>query len=69
MGCLKKNHQRTGSTQFSEECKSKAQTNPEYVNEAESMREILKLRKENDELKKEVLFLKKAAAFFAKEID
>ena len=56
-------------TQFSEECQSKAQTNPEYVNEAESMGEILKLRKENDELKKEVLFLKKAAAFFAREID
>ena len=59
----------TWCTQFSEECQNKAEIDPEYTNEAESMREILKLRQENDELKKEVLFLKKAAAFFAKEID
>lgn len=33
------------------------------------MKEILKLRKELEEAKKENLFLKKATAFFAKEID
>ncbi|SFI23353.1 transposase, partial [Selenomonas ruminantium] len=44
--------------EFREEC----QNNPESQNEYDSMKEIRKLRKEN-------LFLKKAAAFFAKEID
>ncbi len=33
------------------------------------MKEMLKLKKENEESRKENLFLKKAAAFFAKEID
>lgn len=33
------------------------------------MEAMLKLKKENEELRKENLFLKKAAAFFAKEID
>ncbi len=33
------------------------------------MKENLRLRKELEEAKKEMLFLKKAAAFFAKEID
>jgi transposase len=33
------------------------------------MKENLRLRKELEEAQKEVLFLKKAAAFFAKEID
>ena len=33
------------------------------------MKENLRLRKELEEAKKENLFLKKAAAFFAKEID
>ncbi len=33
------------------------------------MKELLKLKRDNDELRKEVAFLKKAAAFFAKEID
>ena len=44
--------------EFSEEC----QTSPEIKEEYDYMKEMLKLRKEN-------LFLKKAAAFFAKEID
>ncbi len=48
-----------------EEC----QNNPESQNEYDSMKEIRKLRKEMEELRKENLFLKKAAAFFAKEID
>ena len=33
------------------------------------MKEMLRLKRENEELRKENLFLKKAAAFFAKEID
>ena len=33
------------------------------------MKENLRFRKELEESKKEILFLKKAAAFFAKEID
>ena len=33
------------------------------------MKENLRLRKELEKMKKENLFLKKAAAFFAKEID
>ena len=42
-------------SEFSTECHEKAKINPETINEAELM--------------KENLFLKKAAAFFAKEID
>ena len=42
---------------------SKAQSDYDY------MKENLRLRKELEEAQKEVLFLKKAAAFFAKEID
>ncbi len=51
--------------QFREEC----QTSPESKTEYDNMKELLKLKRENDELRKEVAFLKKAAAFFAKEID
>ena len=35
----------------------------------DNMKGLLKLKKENDELRKEVAFLKKAAASFAEEID
>ena len=42
-------------------------TIPEKQAEKDYFAETLKLEKENEELKKEVLFLKKAAAFFAKE--
>ena len=35
----------------------------------DNMKEMLRLKRENEELRKENLFLKKAAAFFAKEID
>ena len=51
--------------QFRDECQNdtKAQSDHDY------MKENLRLRKELEEAKKEVLFLKKAAAFFAKEID
>ena len=38
-------------------------------NEAEIMKDNLRLRRELAEKEKEILFLKKAAAFFAKEID
>ena len=51
--------------QFREEC----QTSPESKADYNSMKELLKLKRENEELRKEILFLKKAAAFFTKEID
>ena len=55
--------------EFSKECQTKAESNPESPNELELMKENQRLRKELEEVKKEALFLKKAAAFFAKEID
>ena len=56
-------------SEFSEECQQKALANPDNKNELELMKEVRQLRKELEEAKKENLFLKKAAAFFAKEID
>ena len=56
-------------SEFSKECQTKALENPDIPNEMELMKENLRLRKELEEAKKENLFLKKAAAFFAKEID
>lgn len=47
------------------ECK----TNPQLQNETDQMLEIRQLKKELAETQKENKFLKKAAAFFAKEID
>ena len=55
--------------EFREECQIKADINPNTLNEAELMKENLRLRRELEESRKENLFLKKAAAFFAKEID
>ena len=55
--------------EFSEECQKKTEADPTVTNEAELMKENLRLRRELEEMKKENLFLKKAAAFFAKEID
>ena len=55
--------------EFSRECQNKALTDPNAINEAELMKENLQLRKELEESKKEILFLRKAAAFFAREID
>ena len=55
--------------EFSEECQNKAVNNPTIKNEAEIMKENARLRKELEAAKKENFFLKKAAAFFAKEID
>lgn len=51
--------------QFDEEC----ETNPDTQNMKDIYEENRKLRKELEEAKKEILFLKKAAAFFAKELD
>lgn len=51
--------------QYREEC----QTNDEEKSQLELMEELRKVRIKNAELEKENLFLKKAAAFFAKEID
>lgn len=50
---------------FREEC----ETNPELKETKDIYEENRRLRKELEEMKKENLFLKKAAAFFAKEID
>lgn len=49
---------------FSKEC----QNNESAQKDMESMREIYRLRKQVQELEKENVFLKKAAAFFAREI-
>ena len=54
---------------FSKECREQALTNPTAQNELELMKENRRLRAELEEARKENLFLKKAAAFFAKEID
>lgn len=54
--------------EFTKECQQIAQTNPTAVNDADVMKENLRLRRELEDAKKEILFLKKAAAFFAKEI-
>ena len=52
---------------YSEECQFiKPQTSPSF---SENTKEIHELHKRIQELEKENLFLKKAAAFFAKEID
>ena len=44
-------------------------SSPEAKEDYDNMKEMLRLKRENEELRKENLFLKKAAAFFAKEID
>jgi len=51
--------------QFREECQSNAESKSEY----DYMKENQRLRKKLAEAQKENEFLKKAAAFFAKEID
>ena len=55
--------------EFNKECQAQSLQVPSPANEAEIMKENLRLRKELAEKEKESLFLKKAAAFFAKEID
>jgi transposase len=54
--------------EFNKECQEKKQADPSVKNDADLMKENLRLRRELDEAKNENLFLKKAAAFFAKEI-
>ena len=49
--------------------RNECQTNDKAKEDYDFMKENLRLRKELEEIKKENLFLKKAAAFFAKEID
>ena len=56
-------------TKWCQEFREECQSNPEAQKNFDSMKEILRLKKELEEVKKENLFLKKAAAFFAKEID
>ena len=57
----------TVTKKYSEECQfTKPQTSPSF---SENAKEIHELQKRIHELEKENLFLKKAAAFFAKEID
>ena len=51
--------------QFREECRTNEEAQADY----DYMKENLKLKKQLAELQKENDFLKKAAAFFAKEID
>ena len=46
----------------------KVNADPTALSDADLMKENLLLRKELEEARKENLFLKKAAAFFAKEI-
>ena len=55
--------------EFSKGCQNQAVIDSNSINEAELMKENLRLRRELEETRKEILFLKKAAAFFAKEID
>ena len=51
-------------SEFSIECQASLQAKEDY----DSMKKNLRLKRENEELSKETAFLKKAAAFFAKEI-
>ena len=55
--------------EFSEECRQKASKNLTARNDLELMKENRRLREELADARKENLFLKKAAAFFAKGID
>lgn len=55
-------------SELREECQNQAHANPGVPTEIDLMKENLRLRRELEEAKKENLFLKKAAAFFAKEI-
>ena len=54
---------------YRNECQTEAILNPDSANELEIMKENLRLKKKIEEQEKEIQFLKKAAAFFAKEMD
>lgn len=66
---ISKESVRRWCNEFQKECQAQSLQVPSSVNEAENMKEILRLHRELAEKEKEILFLKKAAAFFAKEID
>ena len=66
---ISKESVRRWCNEFQKECQAQSLLVPSSANEAENMKEILRLRRELAEKEKEILFLKKAAAFFAKEID
>ncbi len=51
------------------EYRKECQNNPSVKHESDEYSEKLRLIRENEELRKENDFLKKAAAFFAKEVD
>lgn len=55
-------------SEYNKECQTKAESDPDSVNEMELMKENQRLRKELEESRKEIAFLKKATAFFAREI-
>ena len=56
-------------TKWCKELREECRSNPQAQTEYDNMKELLKLKRENEELRKENFFLKKAAEFFAKEID
>ncbi len=66
---ISKESVRRWCNELQKECQAKSLLIPSSVNEAEIMKDNLRLRRELAEKEKEILFLKKAAAFFAKEID
>ena len=55
--------------EYQQECQNISLNNGSGHNVSDLMKENLRLRKELAEKEKQVLFLKKAAAFFAREID
>ena len=56
-------------TYWLQQHRKECQSNPQIQEESDSYEEVKRLRKELAEAQKENEFLKKAAAFFAKEID
>lgn len=63
------NISKSGISNWVKKYREECQTNTESKAEYDLMTENLRLRKKLEEAEKENLFLKKAAAFFAKEID
>ena len=66
---ISKESVRRWCNEFQKECQAQSLQVPSSSSEVEIMKEILRLCRELAEKEKEILFLKKAAAFFAKEID
>ena len=64
---ISKESVRRWCNEFQKECQAQSLQIPSFANEAEIMKDNLRLRRELAEKEKEILFLKKAAAFFAKE--